>query len=825
MDRKSLKILLLLVCFWVAKPSIAQIWKPLGQGFSEVPVAVTTDAGNMYFAFVDSVNTGNGNKFYLISRWNGVFWQNISSFIAGKGTRVTSIASYKNKIYVGGFFDTVFFSSTKTGIIALEGKRWVNAATRDKSDVSNLLATDLKVFEGYLYLTGRFNRIDNATQANGLARFDGTKWQGFQEFEKEEYIGNGNRLTIHNDSLFISGLYKRKSNNTRISLFKLKGNSLVADSISPFFSITLMQGGKEGLFAIGLNNSSQKIIYTWQNGSWQERTKDFPQLQTATFRDITFFDGEYWLAGIFDIGGGENNHLVKWNGSKWENLGDFNLTGVRFIKNFRERLYVTGGFINFRRIRLNRIAEYDKDVALITGRAYYDQNNNCKFDAGEKPLVRQVIRLFNGLFVTYTDRDGIYSFVVPKSGTYNINTIPKKYFALSSCNPAQYLFTPSNNNQIIDSADFAFQLDNTIEDVSVKILPNAGYRFRRGFTELYSLTYQNNGGKAVTNGKIRLKLDDSLQGFVAIPSPSSINNGVAEWDYNNLLQGGERTILFRGKVSSQNTSKISFSAEAVSTNDAFAQDNFDTLDQKVEDAVGVGGKFIFPEPKDGDTITVFPSAGQQDIEYLIRFENTTDDTVRQVIVIDTIDLNISLEYVQELGASHPYSTQIVNLPPQLGKGVLIWTFDNINLPPNPTKSNDFVDNRGHIRFKVRLNSQIEKGVLVTNKADIIYDFANYESTNHVFCKIDDILSNGTTPTQLKQLKVYPNPTTNKLTVELEDEDTYTLTIIDIQGKQVAPISTFIGNSKQLDISSLASGIYYIGITSSTSQYFQKVIKQ
>lgn len=825
MKSKTIKILLVLLCLGVAKPSLAQIWKPLGQGFSEVPVAVTTDAGNMYFAFVDSVNVGNGNKFYLISRWNGVFWQNISSFIAGKSTRVTSIASYKNKIYVGGFFDTVYLSSTKTGIIALEGKKWVNAAKRDRNDVSNLLVTDLKVFEGFLYLTGRFNRIDNNTQANGLVRFDGTKWQGFQEFEQEEYIGNGNHLTIHNDSLFISGIYKRKSSNTSIALFKLKGNDIVADSTSPFRNISLMQGGKEGLFAVGQDNSSQKIIYTWQNGSWQERSKDFPSLQTATFRDITFFDGEYWLAGFFDIGGGETNHLVKWNGSKWENLGDFDLRGVRFIKNFRERLYVTGSFINFRRIRLNRIAEYDKNVALITGRAYYDQNNNCRFDAGEKPLARQIIRLFNGLFVTYTDREGIYSFVVPKSGTYNINTLPKKYFTLSSCNPNQYIFTPNNNNQIIDSADFAFQLDNTIEDVSVKILPNAGYRFRRGFTELYSLTYKNNGGKIIPNGKIRLKLDDSLQGFVAIPAPSSINNGVAEWDYTNFLQGGERTILFRGKVSSQNTSEISFSAEAVSTNDAFTQDNFDTLDQKVEDATGVGGKFIFPEPKDGDTISIFPSAGQQDVEYLIRFENTTDDTVRQVIVIDTIDLNLSLEYIQELGASHPYTTQVVNLPPQLGKGVLIWTFDNINLPPNPTKNNDFVENRGHIRFKVRLSSQIEKGVLVTNKADIIYDFADYESTNHVFCKVDDLLSNGNTPTQIKQLKVYPNPTSNSLTIELDEEDTYTLSIIDMQGKQVVPQETFVGNIKQLDVSALANGIYYIGITSNSTQYFQKVIKQ
>jgi len=655
MRSKSLKILLILLCLWVAKPTLGQIWKPLGKGFSTIPVAVTANANYMYFAFIDSTKTSNGNKFYIISRWNGAYWQNISSFLAGKNSILTSIASFKNKIYVGGFFDTVYFSSTKTGVLVLEGKKWVNAAKRHRNDTSVLRVNDIKVFDGYLYVAGRFTRIDT-TNASGLARYDGIKWQGLQDFDKQEYIGTGNKLAVHNDSLFISGIYKRKLSNNTSVLFKLKGNTITPDSTSPFTNIAFMQGGKEGLFAFGRNALSKKIIYTWHNGKWEERSKNFPNLQLATIRDAAFFDGEYWASGIIDMGGGKLNHLIKWNGSGWETLGNLDLPAVRFVKNFRNKLYVIGGFKNFGRIRLNYVAEYDKNLAIISGRAYYDKNNNCKFDTGEKPIWGQIIRLFNGVFVSYTDREGIYSFIVPKSGTYQINTLPKKYFTLSSCNPKQYSFKPSNTNQIIDTADFAFRLDETIEDVSIKILPNAGHRFRRGFTELYSLTYKNNGGKIISNGKIRLKLDDSLQGFVAFPLPSSISGGIAEWDYTNFLQGGERTILFRGKVSSQSTSQISFTAEAVSINDAFAQDNFDTLTQKVEDGAGVGGKFIFPEPKNGDTITILPNAGQQDVEYLIRFENTTDDTVRQVIVIDTIDLNISLEYIQELGASHPYTT-------------------------------------------------------------------------------------------------------------------------------------------------------------------------
>lgn len=823
MKTKSLKIVWVLLCLWVAKPSIAQIWRPLGEGFKDAPIAVTNDADYLYFAFVDSTTTNNGAKIFLVARWNGVFWQNISTFLAGPASNISSIATYKNQVYLGGFFDTVFFSTTRTGIIKLDGKKWVDAAKRYRNDASPVRISDLKVFGGFLYAAGNFSRIDT-TAANGLARFNGIGWQGLEDFTKKDFAGSSAKLEEFNDTLFVSGAYKNKSTNTAIPLLKIKGNNLTADSTSPFETIGLLQGGKDELMAFGSDNASNKIIYSWKNGSWQDRTKNIPNLQTAAIRDVTFFDGEFWACGIVNIGGGELKHILKWTGSQWEHLGDLDLPNVRYIRQFRSKLFVSGGFIQYRRIRLNRVAEYDKDLALITGKVYFDKNNNCQQDIGEPPIPGQIIRLFNGLFVAFSDREGIYSFVVPKAGNYPITALPRKYWALSSCNPSQYTFSPSNQNAIIDSADFAFRIDDSVEDVSVKLLPNAGYRFRRGFTELYSLTYKNNGGKAIPTGKIRLHLDDSLLGFVAFPPPASVNNGIAEWNYNNFEPGEERSILFRGKVSSQNTQQIELQAEAVNTNDAFAQDNYDTLAQTVEDQTGLKGKFIFPEPTSGDSITIFPSQGQHEVEYLIRFENNTDDTVRQVIVVDTIDLNLSLEYIQELGASHPYSTQVVNLPPQLGKGVLIWTFDNINLPPNPTKSNDFTENRGHIRFKLRLGSQIEKGTLVVNKADVIYDFDTYEATNQVFCKVDDLVGIAKFTNDDNPLTVYPNPTNNLLNIELVEEDSYTLTVLDMQGRKCLAEHSFNSTTTQIDLSSLNNGIYYISIANNEARYFQKVVK-
>jgi uncharacterized repeat protein (TIGR01451 family) len=790
---KMLKICVLVITVLLMKQTAnAQIWKPLGQGFQQVPVAVAPTSDYIYFAFVDSTTLSNKNKFFAIARWNGVFWQNLSSFIAGPASTITSMVWYKDRLYTAGYFDTVLFTSSKTGMLMLDGKKWTNAAKRRADDQTPIHINDVTVFENYLYAAGNFTRIDT-TRATGVARYNGTAWEGIEELKGGTYTGLAFALDVFNDTLYVGGVFNKVSSNKNIPVFKIKGNTNTSDSTSPFYVINTLQSGTNELMALGYNTNSEKTIYSYQNGRWLERTKGFTNVKTSTIADVEFYNNEAWVP-----------------------LEDLSLNSVRFVKAFRNRLFVTGGFENYRRIQLNHVAEFDDNLAIITGRVYWDINNNCKRDAGEKPVPGQIIRLFNGLFVGYTDKEGIYSFIVPNSGTYEINTLLRKYWTLSNCNPNQYVYKPANNGPIFDSADFAINLAN-VKDVSVKILPNAGYNMRRGFTELYSLTYSNNGGATVPTGTIRLKIDDSLKNFSALPPPASVTNGVAVWNFTNLNPGDENTILFKGKVSSTNTSAIQLMAEAVNSSDAFAEDNFDTLQQTVDDNSRLSGKYIYPEPEKGDTVTVFEAGHQYDVQYLIRFENTTPDTINTVVVIDTIDLNLSIEYIQELGSSHSYTTQIINLPPQLGKAVLIWTFSNINLPPNPSKDNDYTDNRGHIRFKIQLNDKTPIGTLVKNKADVSFDYTPPHSTNNVFCMLQKTVGIQKVTQTLSGISIYPNPTTTQLNIVVETEGAYTCTVTDIQGRTCLPATQFSGNGTNLNTAALAQGVYFLRITAANGQ--------
>ncbi|MBP6828192.1 MAG: DUF11 domain-containing protein, partial [Saprospiraceae bacterium] len=77
----------------------------------------------------------------------------------------------------------------------------------------------------------------------------------------------------------------------------------------------------------------------------------------------------------------------------------------------------------------------------------------------------------------------------------------------------------------------------------------------------------------------------------------------------------------------------------------------------------------------GDTHRIRPG---QDLEYLIRFQNTGTDTAFTVVVLDTLSTWLDPASVRPGAASHPYTWALS------GQGVISFTFDHILLPDSNT---------------------------------------------------------------------------------------------------------------------------------------------
>jgi len=78
-----------------------------------------------------------------------------------------------------------------------------------------------------------------------------------------------------------------------------------------------------------------------------------------------------------------------------------------------------------------------------------------------------------------------------------------------------------------------------------------------------------------------------------------------------------------------------------------------------------------------------------------------------------------------------------------------------------------------------------------------------------------------------QLKVFPNPTTNYITIENDNtvKKTFTLTLMNIQGQQLLSEKVEIDKTHILDLSKFPNGIYFLTLQNEKENYVSKVVVQ
>tara|TARA_B100000508_G_scaffold137355_2_gene131763 strand:- start:59565 stop:63446 length:3882 start_codon:yes stop_codon:yes gene_type:complete len=118
----------------------------------------------------------------------------------------------------------------------------------------------------------------------------------------------------------------------------------------------------------------------------------------------------------------------------------------------------------------------------------------------------------------------------------------------------------------------------------------------------------------------------------------------------------------------------------------------------------------------------------QQLQYVIRFQNTGTDTAFTVVIRDTLDTDLNIFTVNSGASSHDYTFKTY------GPRVLEWTFDNIMLPDSTT---DEPGSNGFVTFTVDQVPDLPNGTVINNQADIYFDFNAPIITNETDHLIDD----------------------------------------------------------------------------------------
>jgi uncharacterized repeat protein (TIGR01451 family) len=102
----------------------------------------------------------------------------------------------------------------------------------------------------------------------------------------------------------------------------------------------------------------------------------------------------------------------------------------------------------------------------------------------------------------------------------------------------------------------------------------------------------------------------------------------------------------------------------------------------------------------------------EQLQYLIRFQNTGTAPAYTVVIRDTLDTDLDIFSVTPGASSHEYSFTMY------GERVLQWTFNNIMLPDSFSNEEE---SHGFITYTVNQQPDLEDGTEITNSAAIYFD--------------------------------------------------------------------------------------------------------
>lgn len=201
---------------------------------------------------------------------------------------------------------------------------------------------------------------------------------------------------------------------------------------------------------------------------------------------------------------------------------------------------------------------------------------------------------------------------------------------------------------------------------------------------------------------------------------------------------------------------------------------------------------------------------KETLDYLIRFQNTGNDTAYQVVILDTLDTNLDLESLSIVGSSHSMITTLKD-------NLLKFNFEEIMLPDS---TRDEPNSHGYILYTIASKSSLADSTVINNKADIFFDYNPPVTTNTVFNTLVDKLPDdtgkvlGIKSTARTPFTIYPNPASEEIKVKWTGKaNVFSYQIYSSTGKYVLTTSSSNGGYDKIDTSMLNNGIYYLKVTS------------
>lgn len=444
-------------------------------------------------------------------------------------------------------------------------------------------------------------------------------------------------------------------------------------------------------------------------------------------------------------------------------------------------------------------------ACALTGKVYFDANNNCVYDNGEIALSNVNVKLSSGTNTSYsiTNAAGNYHFFVP-TGTYTLEQLPYQHYAAGACssNPITINATGGTNCSIINNFADTAPIIQDLKTDYINLEPAVvGYGYKQ------RVLVKNNGTTTANNAMVNIK-GNNYAGLNFSTFAGSNVAGTGNWNFTGLpvLDPTEMFTfdMHYNVLSTTPTNTLMLYTDTVQkSSQPWLQDetpwnNIKNLQTTTVASLDPNYKEVNPKGVGTDG---FINYSDSILTYTVHFENTGNYYAYNIEIVDSISTKLNLNSFEMIYGSHPYVATIDE------NGVLHIKFDNIML------SYQTGWNTGFAVYSIKLKNNLAVGTQIKNTAYIYFDFNEAVITNTT---INTLAMNvGNQELIDGEYRLFPNPASNMLTITNNVKTLIgTINVFDMMGKLWLS-KTIAQPTNKVDINNLdelTNGLYFVNIT-------------
>jgi hypothetical protein len=425
----------------------------------------------------------------------------------------------------------------------------------------------------------------------------------------------------------------------------------------------------------------------------------------------------------------------------------------------------------------------------VSGMVYADLDADCA-QAGDEPgIPHRMVSIEPGGHLVLTDSTGHYS-----------TQLPYDDYALDANLPGYAVVCPTLPE--------AFTLSAAASSASIDVAMQPGFGpdagaflvmgvHRPGFPVTYTVSASNQGPFAFPGALLNLYFDPLL--IVTNPAGGSlIAAGHLQWALGELAPFASTSFAPSFTVPANaaliGTAITGTAALGLSEPDSHPDNDSYTRTITIIGAYDPNDKLVATSTRASDAFYYLDA--DQWVDYTIRFQNTGTAEAINVHLTDTISPLLELHTLQLLGASHPFTAQL--LPGR----VLRFDFPGILLPDS---ASDLLGSQGFASFRLRPIGSLAAGDVLANNADIFFDFNEPVRTNTATLIAE--FSTGVPERGHGSPIVVPNPVRDLLTISAPAGATR-IEVLGADGRLVLA-AALRDASLRIDAQRLAPGVYTV----------------